>query len=53
MEEKYGRPDSYDHEDSTSSFRKGCNGFSRMGDKLVVVLDQDNENVKEMLLFQR
>lgn len=49
VEEKYGRPYSYDHED-LRSFSRGVTAFSRMGDKLVVVLDQDNENVKEMLL---
>ena len=49
VEEKYGRPYSYDHED-LRSFSRGVTAYSRMGDKLAVVLDQDNENVKEMLL---
>lgn len=49
VEEKYGRPYSYDHED-LRSFSRGVTAFSRMGDKLAVVLDQDNENVKEMML---
>jgi lipoprotein len=49
VEEKYGRPYSYDHED-LRSFSRGVTAFSRMGDKLVVLLDQSNENIKEMLL---
>lgn len=49
VEEKYGRPYSYEHED-LRSFSRGVTAFSRMGDKLAVVLEQDNENVKEMLL---
>ena len=49
VEEKYGRPYSYEHED-LRSFSRGVTAFSRMGDKLAVVLDQDNENIKEMLL---
>lgn len=49
VEEKYGRPYSYDHED-LRSFSRGVTAFSRMGDKLAVVLDQDKENVKEMML---
>ena len=34
VEEKYGRPYSYDHED-LRSFSRGVTAFSRMGDKLV------------------
>lgn len=49
VEEKYGRPYSLEHED-LRSFTRGVSAFSRMGDKLAVVLDQDNENIKEMLL---
>ena len=49
VEEKYGRPYSFDHED-LRSFSRGVTAFSRMGDKLAVVLDQSNENIKEMLL---
>lgn len=49
VEEKYGRPYSLDHED-LRSFSRGVTAFSRMGDKLAVALDQDNENIKEMLL---
>lgn len=49
VEEKYGRPYSFEHED-LRSFSRGVTAFSRMGDKLAVVLDQDNENIKEMLL---
>ncbi len=52
VEEKYGRPYSYDHED-LRSFSRGVTAFSRMGDKLVVALDQSNENIKEMLLCFR
>lgn len=49
VEEKYGRPYSYDHE-NLRSFSRGVIAFSRMGDKLAVMLDQSNENIKEMLL---
>lgn len=49
VEEKYGRPYSFDHED-LRSFSRGVTAFGRMGDKLAVVLDQDNENIDTMLL---
>lgn len=49
VEEKYGRPYSLAHED-LYSFSRGITAFSRMGDKLAVMLEADNENVKEMLL---
>lgn len=49
IEEKYGRPYTYDHED-LHTFTRGISVFSRMGDKLAIVLDQDNENVKELQL---
>lgn len=49
VEEKYGRPYSFAHED-LRSFSRGITAFSRMGDKLAVMLDEDNENLKEMLL---
>lgn len=48
VEEKYGRPYTANHED-LRTFTRGISSFSRMGDKLAVVLDQDNENVKELL----
>lgn len=49
VEEKYGRPYSYDHE-ALRSFSRGISAFSRMGDKLAVLLAQDNEDIKEMKL---
>lgn len=49
VEEKYGRPYSFAHED-LRSFSRGITAFSRMGDKLAVMLDEGNENLKEMLL---
>lgn len=49
VEEKYGRPYTKDHED-LRTFTRGISAFSRMGDKLVVILDQDNDNVKELVL---
>ena len=49
VEEKYGRPYSYEHE-NLRSFSRGVTAFSRMGDRLVLLLDQSNEDVKEMLL---
>lgn len=52
VEEKYGRPYSFNHED-LRAFTRGISSFSRMGDKLMFALDQDNENVKEMLLCFR
>lgn len=50
VEEKYGRPYSYDHE-ALRSFSRGLSAFSRMGDKLAVMLDQDNEDVVKMELW--
>ncbi len=49
VEEKYGRPYSFAHED-LRSFSRGITAFCRMGDKLAVMLDEGNENLKEMLL---
>lgn len=49
IEEKYGRPYTETHED-LRTFTRGISAFSRMGDKLAIVLDQDNENVKELEL---
>ena len=49
VEEKYGRPYTYDHED-LRTFTRGISAFSRMGEKLAVVLDQDNANVEELQL---
>ena len=49
VEEKYGRPYTENHED-LRTFTRGISAFSRMGDKLAVVIDQDNENVKELQL---
>ena len=48
--EKYGRPYSYEHE-NLRSFSRGVTAFSRMGDKLAVMLDPDNEDVKMMVLY--
>ena len=49
VEEKYGRPYSYEHED-LRSFSRGITAFSRMGDRLAVAVEESNENIKEMLL---
>lgn len=49
IEEKYGRPYTYSHED-LRTFTRGISAFSRMGDKLALILDQDNDNVKELEL---
>lgn len=49
VEEKYGRPYTYEHED-LRAFSRGITTFSRMGNKLMVALDQSNDNIKEMLL---
>ena len=49
VEEQYGRPYTYTHED-LRTFTRGISAFSRMGNKLAIVLDQDNENVDELLL---
>ena len=49
VEEKYGRPYTENHED-LRTFSRGISAFSRMNNKLAVILDQDNENIKELLL---
>ena len=45
----YVRPYTEEHED-LRSFSRGIINFYRLGDKLAVVLDEDNEDVKEMVL---
>lgn len=52
VEEKYGRPYTSNHED-LRSFTRGLSAFSRMGDRLAVVVDQDNENIDTLLLCFR
>ena len=49
VEEKDARPYTETHED-LRTFTRGISAFSRMGDKLAIVLDQDNENVKQLEL---
>lgn len=49
VEENYGRPYTATHED-LRTFSRGISAFSRMGDKLALILDQDNENIEKMLL---
>lgn len=52
VEEKYGRPYSESHED-LRSFTLGIIGFYKLGDKLAVCLDEDNDNLKELTLTFR
>ncbi|MBC5621491.1 DUF4998 domain-containing protein [Butyricimonas hominis] len=49
IEEKYGRPYTFAHED-LGTFTRGISFFSRLGDKLAIVLDRDNENIRELEL---
>lgn len=49
VETVYARPYTSDHED-LRSFTRGITNFYRLGDKMVVILDESNENLKEMLL---
>lgn len=49
VEEKYGRPYTFAHED-LGTFTRGISFFSRLGDKLAVVLDRDNDNIRELEL---
>lgn len=49
VEEKYGRPYSEEHED-LRSFTRGVVNFYRLEDKLVVCIDEDNENLKDLVL---
>lgn len=49
IEEKDARPYTANHED-LRTFTRGISAFSRMGDKLAVILDQNNEDVKELEL---
>ena len=49
VEELYGRPYTYTHED-LRTFTRGIAAFGRMGGKLAVVLDQDNMNMEEAQL---
>ena len=49
VETVYARPYTSEHED-LRSFTRGITNFYRLGDKMAVVLDEANENLKEMLL---
>ena len=49
IEENYGRPYTRDHED-LRTFTRGISTFGRMGDRLAVMLDQDNDNVDQLVL---
>lgn len=49
VEENYGRPYSLEHED-LRTFTRGISTFGRMGDRLAVILDQDNDNVDQLVL---
>ena len=49
VEEKYGRPYSESHED-LRSFTRGIINFYRLGDRLAVCVDENNENLKELIL---
>ncbi len=49
VEERYGRPYTLEHED-LRTFTRGIVNFYVLGDKLAVVVDEDNENLKEMEL---
>ena len=49
VEERDARPYTATHED-LRTFTRGISAFSRMGDKLAVILDQNNEDVKELEL---
>jgi len=49
VEERDARPYTATHED-LRTFTRGISAFSRMGDKLAIVLDQNNENVKQLEL---
>ena len=49
VETLYARPYTSEHED-LRSFTRGIVNFYPLGDKLAVVLDEDNENLREMLL---
>ncbi|MCI7389625.1 MAG: DUF4998 domain-containing protein [Butyricimonas virosa] len=52
VEEKYGRPYSESHED-LRSFTRGIINFYRLGNKLAVCVDENNENLKELVLNYR
>lgn len=49
VEEKYGRPYSETHED-LRSFTRGIINFYKLGDRLAVCVDENNENLKELIL---
>lgn len=49
VEENYGRPYTQSHED-LRTFTRGMSVFGRMGDRLAVMLDQDNVNVERLVL---
>ena len=49
VEENYGRPYTREHED-LRTFTRGISTFGRMGDRLAVMLDQDNSNVDQLQL---
>lgn len=49
VETTYVRPYTETHED-LGTFTRGITSFYRLGDKLAVVLDEDNENLKSLTL---
>lgn len=49
VEEKYGRPYTSEHE-NLRSFTRGLVNFYPLGDKMVVVLDGYNEDLKDLVL---
>lgn len=49
VEEKYSRPYSENHED-LRTFTRGIINFYRLGNRLAVCVDEDNENLKELIL---
>ena len=49
VEEQYGRPYTANHED-LRTFTRGISAFGRMGNKLAVLLDQENPSVEELEL---
>lgn len=49
VEEQYGRPYTENHED-LRTFTRGISAFGKMGNKLALLLDQENPSVEELVL---